>query len=303
MARRRCYVGAMTAPRSGLSVVLAGGGCKTFWGMGVLRSLEDMLPPIEHFAGTSAGAIMALVKVSERVDESYDCFLEITRQNRRNVDLRQALRGGPLFPHAALSRKILRFILADGGFARIRHGSPVHILMSYVSAGRPMLRTCIPALRKFELRSRAGRVHGPRDPMPGLGARVVRSVDAMDPEQLIEWVLMAAATPPVTPMLQRGGRRYLDGALIDNAPVRALPEAALRGRILVLLSSPFKVARRPLRLPEGGQILYLAPGDELPVKTWDYTSPEGIAATYRLGQREGEVLRSRVTELLWGLDR
>src|SRR5690606_3858705 len=43
----------------GFSVVLAGGGCKTFWGMGVLRSIAGLLPPIDHWAGTSAGAIMA----------------------------------------------------------------------------------------------------------------------------------------------------------------------------------------------------------------------------------------------------
>lgn len=283
-----------------LSVVLAGGGCKTFWGMGALRTLEDQLPPITSWAGTSAGAVMALVRVSERVDESYRYFLELTAANRRNLDLRQALRGGPLFPHAALTRKILRFVFAEGGFARIRRGAPVHILMSYLAPGRPALRTGLAALRSFEMRSRAGRYHGPSQPRPGLGARVVRSTDAMDPDQLLEWIFMASSTPPVTPLVRRGGRRYLDGALIDNVPVRALPESALRGKILVLLSSPYKVARRWLRLPEGGQILYLAPADELPVQTWDYTSPGAVRATYELGMREAAVLRRRVEALLHG---
>ena len=67
----------MASSGAGLSVVLAGGGCKTFWGMGVLRSLEDMLPPVQHYAGTSAGAIMALVKVSERVDARLPGMSEI----------------------------------------------------------------------------------------------------------------------------------------------------------------------------------------------------------------------------------
>jgi predicted acylesterase/phospholipase RssA len=281
-----------------VSVVLAGGGCKTFWGMGVLRSVEDLLGPVDNWAGTSAGAVMALVRVSERVDESYRYFLEITGQNRRNVYLRRLLSGASPFPHAGITRKALRFIMSEGGFARIRRGAPVHILMSYVGAGRPPLRTGLAALRTFELRSRAGWVHGPATPEPGLGARIVRSVDAMDPDQLLEWIFMASSTPPVTPVVRRGGRRYLDGALIDNAPVRALPESARRGRILVLLSSPYKVARRWLRLPEGGRILYLAPTDELPVQTWDYTSPEGVRATYELGQRDGLVLRRRVASLV-----
>jgi predicted acylesterase/phospholipase RssA len=287
---------ASSGPR--LSVVLAGGGLKTFWGMGVLRTIEDLLPPVDDWAGTSAGAVMALVKVSERVEESYRYVLETTAANRRNIDLRQVLTGASPFPHDAITRKILRFILADGGFARIRHGAPVHILMSYLDPGRPVLGTGLKALRNFELRSRAGRYHGPTRPTAGLGARVVRSTDAMDPEQLIDWILMASSTPPVIPMIHSGGRRYLDGALIDNVPVRALPEPAHQGRILALLSGPYKVARRWLQLPEGGRILYLAPAGELPVSTWDYTSPEAIRATYELGQRDGRVLRDRVAALL-----
>lgn len=283
---------------SPFSIVLAGGGLKTFWGMGVLRTVEDLLPPITHWAGTSAGAVMALVRVSERIEESYRFTLDITAANRRNVYLRPLLAGASPFPHDAITRKILRFILADGGFARIRHGPPVHILMSYLEPGRPVLRTGLKALRDFELRSRIGRYHGPSRPSAGLGARVVRSVDAMDPDQLIEWILMASSTPPVIPMIHRGGRRYLDGALIDNVPVRALPESARRGRILALLSGPYRVARRWLRLPEGGRILYLAPAAPLPVQTWDFASPEAIRATYELGQREGRVLRDRVAALL-----
>jgi hypothetical protein len=281
-----------------LSVVLAGGGCKTFWGMGVLRSIADLLPPVDQWAGTSAGAIMALVEVADRVDASLAHFIEATRNNPRNFYPQHLLRGQPVFPHEAIVRDALRFILADGGFARIRRGPPVHILLSYLAPGRPALRTGLAAYRAFDRRNRIGRLHGPRQPTPGLGAQVVRSVDAMDPDQLIEWVLMSATAPPVTRMVRRGGRRYLDGALVDNVPVRALPERAHAGRILALLSAPEKVARRPLRLPEGGQILYLGPADFPPVKTWDYTSPEAIVATYELGRREGEILRGRVEALL-----
>ncbi|PRQ06759.1 patatin-like phospholipase family protein [Enhygromyxa salina] len=286
------------APDSGLSVVFAGGGCKTFWGMGVLRALEGLLPPVDNWAGTSAGSIMALVNVSERVDESLAYFLEITSKNPRNFYAHRALVGEPVFPHDSIVRSTLRFIMDGGGFARIREAAPVHILMSVLRAESPVLRTCINALRQFEQRNRIGRVHGPAAPPPGIDARIVRSIDATGPEQLLEWAVMSASTPPVTPAPCRDGLRYLDGALVDNVPVRALPDQARRGRILVLLSSPFKVARCPLRLPEGGRILYLAPGDELPVTTWDYTSPDNVLATYELGQREGTVLRRRVASLL-----
>ncbi len=288
----------MADERPGFSVVLAGGGCKTFWGMGVLRSIADLLPPIDHWAGTSAGAIMALVKVARREDAALEHFLALVRDNPRNFYPRHVLRGRPVFPHEGIVRAALRFILADGGFERVREGPPIHILQSYLAPGRPTLRTGLAALREFDRRNRIGRLHGPSSPTPGLGYEVVRSLDARDPDELSDWVLMSSTAPPVTRMLRRGGRRYLDGALVDNVPVRALPQVAHRGRILVLLSAPDKVARRPLRLPEGGRILYLKPADFPPVKTWDYTSPDAIAATYELGQREGEVLRGRVDALL-----
>ena len=288
----------MPGERPSFSVVLAGGGCKTFWGMGVLRAIEDLLPPIDHFAGTSAGAIMALVRVADREDPALAHFLAATRNNPRNFYPRHVLRGRPVFPHEAIVREALDYIFADGGFERILAGPPVHILQSYVVPGRPTLRTGFAAFRAFDRRNRSGRLHGPREPVPGLGVEVVCSTDARDREQLAEWVLMSSTAPPVTRMRHHAGRRYLDGALVDNVPVRALPEDAHRGRILVLLSAPDKVARRPLRLPEGGRILYLKPADYPPVKTWDYTSPDAIAATYALGQREGQVLRRRVEALL-----
>lgn len=280
------------------SVVLAGGGLKTFWSMGVLHSIADLLPPIDHWAGTSAGAVMALVKVAKREDDSFAHFLAATANNPRNFYPRHLLRGRPVFPHEGIIRDALRFIFADGGFERIRQGPPVHILLSYIVPGRPMLRTGLAAYREFDRRNRIGRLHGPSRPPPGFGVDVVRSIDATDPEQLLEWVVMSSTAPPVTPMVRRGGRRYLDGALVDNVPVRALPEQAHAGKILVLLCAPEKVARRPLRLPEGGHILYLGPADYPPVKTWDYTSPAAVVATYELGQREGLVLRPRVEALL-----
>ena len=128
--------------------------------------------------------------------------------------------------------------------------------------------------------------------------QVVSSHDAADPQQLIDWVVMSSSTPPVTRILQREGRRYVDGALVDNIPIRALPSRARAGKVLVLLASPKKVARRPLRTVEGGSLLYLAPADDPPTTMWDYTSAQRVLDTWELGQREGRVLRKRVMALL-----
>jgi predicted acylesterase/phospholipase RssA len=281
----------------GLAVVLAGGGGKTLWSMGVLDSIRDLLPPVEHWAGVSAGAAMALIQVSGRITESLDDIVASAHANPRNVHLGRALRGGPLFPHEAMFRASLRFMLAEGGFERVQAGAPVHILLSYVGSGRSGLRAGLNAIGAFTRRDRIGRLHGPASPPPGMGMQVVRSIDASGPDQLTDWVMMSANTPLISPSVWISGRRYLDGALIDNVPVRALPESAKAGRVLVILSGPKKVARRPLRTPEGGTILYLAPADDPPARTWDYASGDAMQATIDAGRREGEVLRKRVAAL------
>lgn len=280
------------------SIVLAGGGGKTLWGMGVIDSLRDVLPPVDHWAGVSAGAAMALIQVSARVEASLAHVVASARANPRNFYPGRVLRGGPVFPHERLFRDSLAYVLADGGFERIKAGAPVHILLSYLMSGRSELRFGIQAARAFARRDRIGRLHGPATPPRGMGWQVVRSSDAASPEQLIEWVMMSANTPVLSPVVRIDNRRYIDGALIDNVPVRALPSEAKRGRVLVLLSGPKKVARRPLRMAEGGTILYLAPIDDPPARTWDYASGDALQATIDAGRREAEPLRRRVIELL-----
>ncbi|MFV8753798.1 patatin-like phospholipase family protein [Nannocystaceae bacterium ST9] len=287
----------MTGTTGGLAVVLAGGGGKTLWGMGVLDSIRDLLPPVEHWAGVSAGAAMGLIQVSERIAVSLDYVVAAARANPRNFYPGRALRGGPVFPHERLFRDSLGFVLAEGGFERVIAGAPVHILLSYVVAGRSGLRAGLEAFGAFTRRDRIGRLHGPSSPPPGMGVQVVRSTDASGPEQLIDWVLMSANTPVISRTVRIGGRRYIDGALVDNVPVRALPDHAKSGRVLVLLSSPKKVARRPLRTAEGGTILYLAPTEDTPARTWDYASGDALQATIDAGRRDGEILRKRVAEL------
>ena len=277
--------------------MLAGGGCKTFWSIGVLQALADELPPVRHYAGVSAGAAMALVEVSGRVDAALEHFLAATAANRRNIYPARALLGLAAFPHEAILRTAMRFVLDDGGFARIRAGAPVHILLSYVRAGQPGLRVGLRAYRAFERRSRAGQLHGPDEPPPGIREQIVRSADAMDGDQLIDWVVASSSTPPVTRVPRRAGRRYLDGALIDNIPLRALPADARRGPVLAVLANPTPVAEAPVALPEGGAVLYLAPSAELPARMWDYTSPKLLRQTYELGLRDGEALRKRVRAL------
>ncbi|MCA9716360.1 MAG: patatin-like phospholipase family protein [Myxococcales bacterium] len=268
------------------------------WGLGVVAALADLLPPVTRWAGASAGAFMCLAHVSGRRELAYAAILEAAVRDRGVFEPRRLLRGERPFPHGEQVRGFLEIVLAGDGFARVRSGSPVHILMSCVDGARGVWPRVAVALASMHRRGVTGRVHGPARPVAGLRARVVCSHDAADPGELRDWVLMSGAVPPVMPVLRQTGTRYFDGALIDNAPVRALPDAARGGRVLVILSSPYPVPARPRPLPGGGQALYLAPRGPLPITNLDCAAPEKVIAARALGERDGRSFRGRVAAFL-----
>ncbi|MFO7563869.1 MAG: patatin-like phospholipase family protein [Enhygromyxa sp.] len=282
------------------SIVLSGGGCKAFWSVGALDVLEQHIPPIDHWAGVSAGAAMALTRVAGRFDHTFARFIERVNANPRNFYPARALRRERPFPHDFIYRDAVRHLLRDEGFARVRKGAPVHILLSYVEAGRPFVPTTWTAVQAFIERRRRHVLHGPEALPPGIGTEVVCSHAAIDVEQLIDWTLMTSTIPPITPIRRKAGRRYLDGGLIDNVPIRALPaEARAAGsKILCLVSHHVPVPKAPVRAPEGAEVLYLAALDELPVRVWDYTSPERVHAALELGRRNATTLLERVARFV-----
>lgn len=278
------------------SIVLSGGGCKAFWANGALRSLGDVLPPVDHWAGVSAGAAFALAQVAGRSDDTFEHFLGIVTANERNFYPDRALRRERPFPHNDIYRDTIRFVLRDRGFAQLRAGAPVHIFLSYVQAGQPFVSTSWNAVRAFADRKRRGVLHGPQQLPRGVGVEVVSSHGAIDVEQLLDWTLMSSTIPPITPVQRKAGRRYLDGGLIDNVPIRALPAVA-RGegsKVLCLVSHHVRVPEKPVQWVDGAEVLYLAARAPLPVRVWDYTSPERVIAAIELGQRDGVAMRDRV---------
>lgn len=282
------------------SVVLSGGGCKAFWSIGALDVLEQHIPPIDHWAGVSAGAAMALTRVAGRFEHSFSRFLESVRANPRNFYPGRALRRQRPFPHNTIYRDAVGWVLRDDGFSKVREGAPVHMLLSYVQPGQPFVPTTWTAVQAFVDRRLRHVLHGPDELPPGIGTEIVCSREARDVEQLIEWTLMSSTIPPITPIQRKDGRRYLDGGLIDNVPIRALPaEARATGsKILCLVSHRVPVPRAPMRTPEGAEVLYLSALDDLPVRVWDYTSPERVHAAIDLGRRDAATLLDRVSRFL-----
>ena len=278
-----------------LSVVLAGGGCRTAWSVGFVEELRGELPEPAEWAGVSAGACMAIGLAARGVEPMMACFLRLAAANRRNV-YPERLGRSRVFPHEPIYRETVASGLADGGLDRLRAAGPVRILLAYVEPGARFVPSFWSALRDYRRRKRSGTLHGPDAPPPGLGIEVVTAQALGGAAAIEDAVLASSATPLVTRLPRDAGRVYVDGGFVENVPVRALSDEARAGKVLVLLTRPAD----PTLLPTSDRRLYVAPEDDVPIAKWDYTSPARLEATFAAGRRDAGRWRVRVRDWLGG---
>lgn len=278
---------------SEISVVFAGGGCRTFWALGAYTALADLATTVE-VAGVSAGAAMALVAATGQEEALVAAFCARTAVNRRNSYPERLLLGRPVFPQEAMYRATLLELLAEANTQRLARGPRVRILQAYVAPGWPVVPTVARAWWAYAARRRRGLLHGPDLPHPGIAGEVDTAQDAASPEDLAERVLRSSASPPVTPIQRVSGRTYFDGCLVDAVPVRALSASARAGAVLVLLNRPYA--------PEvpAGNVHYIAPSEPVPIHKWDYTSPARVRQAFDMGRRNGEAARDTIERFLAG---
>lgn len=282
--------------QSPLSIVLAGGGCRAFWALGVVERLRGELPPVFEWAGVSAGAAMALLTLAGSAGDEVAHFERLTAANPRNVYPRRLLVGQPPFPHEAMYRAALHHTLRDGAFARLGKAPPLRILHAFIEAGQPRYGTAARALFEYVRHRRRGDLHGGEEPPRGMGWSVFTAQQARSPDELVDAILTSSASPPVTRAVERDGRLFLDGGLVDNAPLRALSPAAQAGRVIVLLTRDQHAHGAPVL--KTADRLYLGPSTPTPVAKFDYTRPHRIRATFELGLADGERWRETVRKFV-----
>jgi predicted acylesterase/phospholipase RssA len=280
----------MTPP---FSIVLAGGGCRAFWSLGVLEALgDDTTTTATEWAGVSAGAAMAVLFLTGSAREGVAHFEKLTAANPRNVYPGRLLSGERPFPHEAMYRTALAHGLQGGAFARLAAAPPLRILQAYIEAGQPRYVTAARALWAYRQQKRRGDLHGVDVPPRGLGWQAVTAQDLATPDELIEAILASSASPPITRSVEKAGRLLVDGGLVDNVPLRALSPAAQAGRVLVLLTRDRHAGQEPIL--HTADRLYLAPTRPTPVSKFDYTSPHLLRATFELGLADGTRWRDLV---------
>ncbi|MEM9459773.1 MAG: patatin-like phospholipase family protein [Myxococcota bacterium] len=274
-----------TPPRD-VALTFAGGGNRSFYQLGLLRQWGERLRPrIGAIAACSAGACVATVWLSGRQTQTHR-FWKARRQGvTRNFDLARLLRGQRPTPHGPIYRDTLLCAFAEDGLDKIR-AAPFPVLV--ITARPPrLLPTEVSAVLGFlaynlEQQVRRDFVHPELGQRLGFRAHLVDARRCRSAEELADLIIASSSTPPFTPVGRFGGRRLLDGGLVDVAPASAAEQVRGIRRNLVLLARPYPASC----VGQQGSRLYVAPTRQPPVDLWDYTQPERIDETIEMGERE-----------------
>ena len=279
---------APVVPRD-VALTFAGGGNRSFYQLGLLHQWGDRLRPrIAAIAACSAGAFVATLWLTGRETQTRRFWVARRQGVRRNFEWTRLLRGQRPTPHAPILRDTMLCAFAEDGLERIQ-ALPFPLL---VVTTRPptLLPTAVGALLGFtaynlEQRVRGDFVHPVLGRRLGFTPHVVDARRCRSAEELCELVISSSATPPFTPVGKFGGRRLLDGGLVDVAPATVAEGVDGVQRNLVLLTRPYAASC----LGQQGPRLYVAPTREPPLSVWDYTKPHLLDEIIEMGEREATI--------------
>ncbi len=270
------------------NLVFAGGGNRCWWQSGVWQVLRPAGLAPRAIAGVSAGAATACMLLADRGEPALAHYLQITARLRRNFQPERWLRGEAAFPHARIYRDALLRLLDADALQRLRAQPPVYVQVARPPRWLPGHSALLAGMLAYQFDKKLRRALHPRAGHAlGFRAEVLRAQDCATPEQLADLLLASSCTPPFTPALRLHGRAVLDGGMVDNVPVQALP--APHAPTLVLLTR-----RYPRPLPRSEQRSYLQPSRPVPVAGWDCTDGAGIRAALALGRDDACALLERL---------
>ncbi len=267
-----------------VAIALAGGGNRCYWQSGVLDALWEATPNRPRLmVGVSAGAFQAAFTLAGLGDKVRCIVDDECRTRRRNLEWIRLAQGRSPFPVGEIYPELMRTVFGPPELARLRHAPELLIKVSRPPPWLPGSLATIAGLAGYQLeKSLTNRVHPRVGRRLGFVADYVSSHAVADVEALVAALAASAAVPPFIPAGRVGGRKALDGGLVDNVPVSQLEAVEAAGEHTLVL-----VTRRYKTLPLVPNRTYLQPSTPIAVNKFDITDADGIAAAYRLGRTDG----------------
>lgn len=286
------YISDMSSEFEVQHIVFAGGGNRCLWQAGFWEAVDaaHCLRP-QSIAAVSAGAAVACMLMAGRMKKALESFARYTAQNKKNIYLANLVRSENIFPHENIYRRVLRDAFDSRALAKIQESAPIHVLLGrYPSRSGTGLLT-YSGLLLYELEKRIWNpVHASLAQKIGFYSEVCLAQQCTTVEELIELIMQSSCTPPVTHRMQRSGAAVLDGGIVDNVPIVALPDQAFKERTLVLLTRCYPESM----IPNKPNRIYVQPSQPIAIGKFDYTNPTGLQVAYEHGVRDGEAFCGKI---------
>jgi hypothetical protein len=252
------------------ALALQGGGCRTFFSLGVLATAGGRLGTFTDMAAVSASTGMACGHLLGIHGELVARFAARVRRNPRNFYPRRLLLGRRPTPHLEMYREtILECIDGDRLRALRCHATRLRFLVALGPFRSRTLSVALAAMTPLTKR-----------PLGGVfSAHAVEIRSLRDPTALADAVLASSAFPPFTPVPRIEGRPALDGGVYESVPLSLLPRDCERVAILTR-PTPWQPLPPSLRV--------ISPREQLPVAMWDYADERAIMIAWDAGRRVGE---------------
>lgn len=265
------------------NVVFAGGGNRCFWQAGFWQTInKELSNSPKHIASVSAGSAISCALFSGKFEEVYEKTLEVMSNNKKNRYWGNLLKPGvPIHPHNELYRYIIKESIDESGLNRLKEGPVNHILVAHIPKWLGPKTATIVGLSAYQLEKKLFHpVHPKFGRSLGFLSEFKTVQSCTNLTELINLIISSSCTPPFTPLMYQSGKAVLDGGMVDNIPVHGVEDQ--EGNTLVLCSRPYKT------FPNLTNRIYLAPSKPVPIKSWDYTNPEAVKATYKLGIEDAQ---------------
>ena len=268
-------------------LVFSGGGTRCMWQGGFLHVLRSEVPiSPARITGVSGGACSACGFLTHRGERVRDKFIEIFENHDRNLPLHEPFDGEPgNSPHQLMYREVVETCFGDPEASSvIGDGPQLEVLLArppdhdwpkLSGAAMTLLYVADSAIRSTPHLEWAQRA--------GLKADIVDANSAARTGRLTDLVCAAATIPPAFDPPDWDGEPAIDAGMANQAP---LPTGDA-GRTLILLTKRFR------NLPDHPDRVYVQPSEEVPADKIDFTDPDKLRNTWKLGEEDARTFLAK----------
>lgn len=188
--------------KSGIGLVLSGGGGKGAYQIGVLRALKEngYLDNVVAISGASIGALNAVLYAMDDIDIMNKAWLDIDMDTVFDFDINMVLNNRPYFSRDEMLKMLEKYI----DFQKLKN-SPVDIYNSICKL----------------------------DSSQNNLSAEYRKLSDYDIETIKKILMASTALPIIYEAVEIDGNYYRDGGICDNEPIKPLYDAGIRHFIVI----------------------------------------------------------------------